>query len=144
MFSLDILDRKINVCTSNNLHWAYKNGKQQDRCLYFMQILEIIVDISNLSYLPLFYENIQLCFFFLHSLKWRVVLIYHISPRTIINAMKFQNELTFEQIFLNMRKLTCTRQKSKLSVIGISLFFTERVSYGNPPKIIIYLAIWRG
>lgn len=134
----------INVCTSNNLHWAYENGKQQDRSLYFMQILEIIVDISNLSYLPLFYENIQLCFFSLHSLKWRVVLIYHISPRTIINAIKFLNELTFEQIFLNMRKLTCTRQKSKLSVIGISLFFTERVSYGNSPQIIIYLAIWRG
>lgn len=83
-------------------------------------------------------------FFSLHSLKWRVVLIYHISPRTIINAIKFLNELTFEQIFLNMRKLTCTRQKPKLSVIGISLFFTERVSYGNPPQIIIYLAIWRG
>lgn len=144
MFSLDILDRKINVCTSNNLHWAYKNGKQWDRCLYFMQILEIIVDISNLSYLPLFMKILWIVFFFLHSLKWRVVLIYHISPRTIINAMKFQNELTFEQIFLNMRKLTCTRQKSKLSVIGISLFFTERVSYGNPPKIIIYLEIWRG
>lgn len=41
-----------------------------------------------------------------------------------------------------MRKLTCTLQKSKLSVIGISLgfFFTEKVSYGNPPQIIIYLA----